>query len=380
MKTRKNPPVKFTKQKMIDDINSLRKITMEKQYPKGYFCKLFPSLYMYKVVDKLIELGFLKLLEKKGKGMYYKWNFDTKIDLELADALFSSTLEHKKFLQKKQSQQRFIRIKKQELIKSQEKANLQVEKSILEPIQEISEEKKELPFDLSNTKIWIGDNRGLSKRVQEKAFDLGWNWMNGVREIMNTQDKNLSLYFYQDRKIAFGMFSKDNFDKRMEREIFESDLFPEVKEEKQLPELIKLSVRQQLLPPDKLARYLGLVPTEEEIEAWKKQIAYWKHEAESFKIKLEKKSIELEDLESELALNNAYINTIENKHKEELSEKEKQYKKLLSEKTLEPIFVPKKEDKKPFVAVLGEIKKQEIENKKPTKYLKLFGYMIYEKN
>lgn len=367
MKKRKNPPVKFTKQKMIDDINSLRKTTMKCQLITSDISKLYPSLYNYKIVNNLIQLGLLRLAQKKGKSSYYKWNFDSKVDLETFDALFRNVITHKKNVKQKYAQNKIIRIKKQELIKSQQKANLQLEEPILEPVQEMASSS----FDLSNTKIWIGDNRELSKRVQEKAFDLGWNWMNGVREIMNTQDKNLSLYFYQDRKIAFGMFSKDNFDKRMEREIFESDLFPEVEEvvmqEIELPKLFNF------WSPDKQARYLGLVPTEEEIQGWKDEI-------EDLKIKLEKKSIELEDLESELALNNAYINTIENKHKEELSEKEKQYKKLLSEKTLEPIFVPKKEDKKPFVAVLGEIKKQEIENKKPTKYLKLFGYMIYEKN
>ena len=68
------------------------------------------------------------------------------------------------------------------------------------------------------------------------------------------------------------------------------------------------------------------------------------------------------------------------KHQDDLDQQEKRYKKLLSEKQLEPTFVPKEEDKKPFTPVLAEIKKQEIENKKPTKYLKLFGYMIYEKN
>lgn len=349
--TTKNTPVKFTKQKMIEDINSLRKITMEKQYLKSDLGRLFPALYCYKVVDKLIELGFLKFSEKQAKGRYYKWNFDTKVDLKIVDALFSSVLEYRDYLSKKSSEHRVMRIKKQELIKSQEKANLQAEEPILEPEQEMASSS----FDLSNTKIWIGDNRGLSKRVQEKAFDLGWNWMNGVREIMNTQDKNLSLYFYQDRKIAFGMFSKDNFDKRMEREIFESDLFPEVEEvvmqEIELPKLFNF------WSPDKQARYLGLVPTEEEIQGWKDQIKDLKNE--NFKLEREVEKIKNLFNSLQLAFDN-YKNKVANH--------------------LEPTFVPKEEEKKPFVPVLDEIKKQKIENQKPTKYLKLFGYIIYEKN
>lgn len=360
MKTRKKPPVKFTKQKMIDDINSLRKMTMESQIITSDICKIYPSLYNYRIANDLIKLGFLRLTQKKGKSSYYKWNFDSKIDSETFDALFKNVIIRKKNITQKYAQNKIIKIKKQELIKSQEKANL-------EPVQEMPSTK----FDLSNTKIWIGDNRGLSKRVQEKAFDLGWNWMNGVREIMNTQDKNLSLYFYQDRKIAFGMFSKDNFDKRMEREIFESDLFPEVEEvvmqEIELPKLFNF------WSPDKQARYLGLVPTEEEIQGWKDEI-------EDLKIKLEKASIELQSLKTEMKRKDDYVYDMSFKNQDELDKVVKHYEKLLSEKTLEPTFVPKEKDKKTFVPVLEEVKKQKIESQKPTKYLKLFGYMIYEKN
>jgi hypothetical protein len=265
--TTKNTPVKFTKQKMIEDINSLRKITMEKQYLKSDLGRLYPSLYCYKVVNKLIELGFLKFSEKQAQGSYYKWNFDTRVDLKTVDALFSSVLEYRNFLSKKSLQHRVIRIKKQELIKSQEKANLQVEEPILEPTQEIA------------------------------------------------------------------------------------------KEEKQLPRLEKMSFSQQLMYPDELARDLGLVPTEEEIQGWKDQIKDLKNE--NFKLEREVEKIKNLFNNLQLAFDN-YKNKVANH--------------------LEPTFVPKDEDKKPFVAVLGEIKKQEIENKKPTKYLKLFGYMIYEKN
>lgn len=373
--TTKNTPVKFTKQKMIEDINSLRKITMEKQYLKSDLGRLFPALYCYKVVDKLIELGFLKFSEKQAKGRYYKWNFDTKVDLKIVDALFSSVLEYRDYLSKKSSEHRVMRIKKQELIKSQEKANLQAEEPILEPAQKMTSSS----FDLSNTKIWIGDNPDLSIRVQQKAFDLGWTWWQDEKKQIKNIEK-FCLFFKQSEGITCS-FSREAFEYSHEfKEIFESDLFPEIKQEKQLPRLEKLSFAQQLMYPDELARDLGLVPTEEQIEAWKEQIAYWKHESESLRIKLEKKSIELKDLKTEMKRKDDYVYDMSFKNQDELDKVVKRYEKLLSEKTLEPTFVPKEEEKKPFVPVLGEIKKQEIENKKPTKYLKLFGYMIYEKN
>lgn len=275
--TTKNTPVKFTKQKMIEDINSLRKITMEKQYLKSDLGRLFPSLYCYKVVNKLIELGFLKFSEKQAQGTYFKWNFDTKVDLKLVDALFSSVLEYRNFLSKKSLEHRVMRIKKQELIKSQEKANLQVEEPILEPVKEVVMEEIKLP----------------------KLFN-----------------------FWQ---------------------------------------------------PDEQARYLGLVPTEEEIQGWKDEI-------EDLKIKLDKKTIVLKDLKAEMERKDNYVYSLVTDYQNKLYEQEKHYEKLLSEKTLEPIFVPKEDVKKPFTPVLKEIKKQKIESQKPTKYLKLFGYMIYEKN
>jgi len=278
METQKKLPVKFTKQKMIEDINSLRKITMEKKYLKTDLGRLYPSLYCYKVINKLIEIGFLKFVEKKAKGIYYKWNFDSKIDLKLADAIFSSVLEYREFLSKKSSQHRVMRIKKQELIKSQEKANLQVEEPILEP------------------------------KIQDYKREFSDNCVNDVCCCI------------------------------------------EVTEE-------KLSQRFQMWSPDKQARYLGLVPTEEEIQGWKDQIKDLKNE--NFKLEREVEKIKNLFNNLQLAFDN-YKNKVANH--------------------LEPTFIPKEDVKKPFIPVLKEIKKQKIDNQKPTKYLKLFGYMIYEKN
>lgn len=277
MKKRRNPPVKFTKQKMIDDINSLRKTTMKCQLITSDICKLYPSLYNYKIVNNLIQLGLLRLTEKKGKSSYYKWNFDSKVDLETFDALFRNVIAHKKNVKQKYAQNKIIRIKKQELIKSQQKANLQPEEPILEPIKKVVMQEVKLPAEF------------------------------------------------------------------------------------------------QMWSPDSQARHLGLVPTEEEIQGWKDEI-------EDLKIKLDKKTIVLKDLKAEMERKDNSVYSLVTDYQNKLYEQEKHYEKLLSEKTLEPIFVPKEEDKKPFVPVLDEIKKQKIESQKPTKYLKLFGYMIYEKN
>jgi hypothetical protein len=81
------------------------------------------------------------------------------------------------------------------------------------------------PFDLTNTKIWIGDNPELSRAVQEKAFELGWKWWSGDKKISYIESK--SLFFYDDKQIAFSDNDKANFDDDEKREIFASDLMLE---------------------------------------------------------------------------------------------------------------------------------------------------------
>lgn len=95
-------------------------------------------------------------------------------------------------------------------------------------------------FDLSNTKIWIGFNEDLSKRVQQKAFELGWTWDNGKTEIYTFRIN--CLYFKQGVGIGGGM-SRPFFDSHEYREIFESDLFPETKKEEEKEDL-KFSQQQ----------------------------------------------------------------------------------------------------------------------------------------
>jgi hypothetical protein len=77
--------------------------------------------------------------------------------------------------------------------------------------------------DLTNTKIWIGDNPELSKAVQEKAFELGWKWFAGSpTEVRYTDSEYLS--FSSDKTIFRGSF-KWEFDELSKKEIFASDLF-----------------------------------------------------------------------------------------------------------------------------------------------------------
>ena len=86
------------------------------------------------------------------------------------------------------------------------------------------------PFDLTNTKIWIGDNPELSRAVQMKAFQLGWRWSSGKTP---KYLEGKSLFFYDDKSIAYSTNSKTNFDNDPKREIFASDLTSEA--QAQLP-------------------------------------------------------------------------------------------------------------------------------------------------
>jgi hypothetical protein len=79
-------------------------------------------------------------------------------------------------------------------------------------------------IDLTNTKIWIGDNPELSKKVQKRAFELGWFWTG--KTTITQQEEKTALYFSENNSIMYSNLNKDWFDKQKEQEIFESDLFP----------------------------------------------------------------------------------------------------------------------------------------------------------
>ena len=77
--------------------------------------------------------------------------------------------------------------------------------------------------DLSNTKIWVGDDLELSKQVQLKAFELGWRWyINGTK--INVDVHN-ALYFYSDQTIFRSSSGRDYFNNQTtHREILLADL------------------------------------------------------------------------------------------------------------------------------------------------------------
>jgi hypothetical protein len=86
----------------------------------------------------------------------------------------------------------------------------------------ISIAKKQI--DLSNTKIWIGNNPELNRKVQEKAFELGATWMGhstkvdylGAYSLYIDSKKKLS---YSERKDKSLTFTPNRY-----KEIFPSDL------------------------------------------------------------------------------------------------------------------------------------------------------------
>ena len=88
----------------------------------------------------------------------------------------------------------------------------------------VTETTSTKPFDLTNTKIWIGDNPELSRAVQMKAFQLGWTWSAGKTP---KYLEGKSLYFWKDKEIAYSDGSKTSFDNDSKREIFVSDLLSE---------------------------------------------------------------------------------------------------------------------------------------------------------
>lgn len=76
--------------------------------------------------------------------------------------------------------------------------------------------------DLSNTKLFVGDNPRLSKLIQEKAFELGWRWNNDTPEELQVMCSHC-LYFYKDKDITHGD-NKEYFNNHEHVEISAQDL------------------------------------------------------------------------------------------------------------------------------------------------------------
>jgi len=80
-------------------------------------------------------------------------------------------------------------------------------------------------FDFSDTKIWIGDNSELSRRVQEKAFENGIYWVNGSKSILEKDKPCLVFDEYGGKTAITFRYDRQEFDKLKLREITEADIF-----------------------------------------------------------------------------------------------------------------------------------------------------------
>jgi len=84
------------------------------------------------------------------------------------------------------------------------------------------------PIDLSQTKIWIGDNRDVSKQIQERVFELGWSWKNLALPTSPNYMFQPALYFHSDKDISYGD-DKQLFDSNKDfKEITLEDLFAKI--------------------------------------------------------------------------------------------------------------------------------------------------------
>jgi hypothetical protein len=83
---------------------------------------------------------------------------------------------------------------------------------------------KETKFDFSNTKINVKNNRNLSLRVQQKAFDSGWEWEKGAGGGKVLNSGNFNYLYFTKTSISYGS-SYDSFRNSPKKEITEQDIF-----------------------------------------------------------------------------------------------------------------------------------------------------------
>lgn len=84
------------------------------------------------------------------------------------------------------------------------------------------------PIDLSQTKIWTGGVKDISKQIQERAFELGWSWKNYFDPRSPHFSYESALYFETNKDISYGD-DRQLFDSNTDfREITFKDLFEKI--------------------------------------------------------------------------------------------------------------------------------------------------------
>lgn len=76
-------------------------------------------------------------------------------------------------------------------------------------------------LDINNTKIWIGNNPELSRKIQEKAFELGYTWVTGET---NAQYLDKETIYFDNNYLSYSNGDKYYFSKHENREITPMDL------------------------------------------------------------------------------------------------------------------------------------------------------------
>ena len=79
--------------------------------------------------------------------------------------------------------------------------------------------------DLSNSKLWIGNNPELSEKVQRRLFELKITWSDEYTNVIAKTSTCLFINFF--KKITHASKNKKEFDSDSRKEIFLSDLFEE---------------------------------------------------------------------------------------------------------------------------------------------------------
>ena len=82
------------------------------------------------------------------------------------------------------------------------------------------------PLSLSKTKVWLGEdykqNSELSKKIQEKAFELGWGWfINGRDKKIKENIEPQAFYFNDKNEMTYssGISGREYFDKNEDKEL-----------------------------------------------------------------------------------------------------------------------------------------------------------------
>ncbi len=382
----------FTKERLIAEIKSLREMTINNPIGKRTMCDNYSTLYRYNIVNELINLGYLVLYHRNNsRADLYKWNFNSKISLDLIDKLFDYGIRYKRekhqitkksnLTKNKINSQSYLNIDKMEKKEfNVGRLNFTKERVILEinSLKELLINKNMSVRSLTEKYRTLSCYGVIKELIKQGYIKKLYNYNEKCYEYSWISDENFSEleyeYFYQTgvKSRNYYYVSKKNLPFKIDEEKQQSKIDFEVNSQEPLVETVDLKY----------------IPDNENLQIF--QNGFTTNDGVEYMIIKKTDCLELNEKLNNIKKDKSIINElimlkdemkikrqeIVHNYESKLEAERERYEKLHSEMLAS---ITSKEVLEKNISSVKPTKESKTETNQ-IKYLKLLGIKIYEKN